>query len=264
MAIQYDPPPLAVLQFLDCNGSNGRSVLEEFESTHHIKLPPLLFDFFSAAWNHPLFSTSDIWTTGRPGFRFSYEDMEETIADWQEDWRADPQRFADNFCFQLSQLPKERWPERVSNFLEIGSDYSAGVATFGICVDDLDQPDPPVYMLHEADEKNDWKLLDKTLSLFLMRILADTLTCAMYGTAKEVLGKKGWEYSLSSNASEARKWAAELGIDLSRAALCGALYAAAVTPDVCHYCYIEDKNTFFILKEDEGNRETVCAILVKK
>lgn len=264
MPIQYTPAPLDILSILGCTENRGGPHLKEFESAHHVKLPPLLFDFFSAAWGHPLFQTSDIWTTGRPCFHFSYESLEETIADWQEDWEEDPECYADDFCFRLSRVPKEQWPEHVPDYLEIGSDYSAGVVTFGIRRTDLDQPDPPVYILHEGAPETDWKVIDDTLSLFLMRVLADTLACAMYDTAKRVLEQAGWRYSKTQSMSEALEWAAELGIDLSKAARCGALYAAAVTPDVCRYCYIEEKNLLFILKDDAGNQETTCAVLTKR
>lgn len=263
MVINYNPTPLDILKLLGCTGSDGKAELEEFEEEHSVKLPPLLFDFFSAAWEQPMFCTSDIWVTAEhPRLYFSYKELEETIFCSKDDWAKAPDQFADNVCFQLSRLPRERWQERVSNYLVIGSDYSAGVVTFGIRVEDLTLPDPPVYTLHEADTEADWKILDKTLSLFLMRILADVLTCAMYDTAPDVLEEEeGWNYCRIEDLSEARRQAEQLGIDLSKAARCGALYAAADTPDVCRYCCIEEKKTFFLLKEDTGNDETVCVIL---
>lgn len=262
MPVQYHPTPLDILRFVGCTEPNGKAELEKFQSDHGVKLPPLLFDFFSLAWGQPLFETSDIWTTGRPAFRFSYESLEETIADWQEDWAANPSRYADNFCFQLSKVPKDQWPEHVPNYLQIGSDYSAGVATFGIRADDLTQPDPPVYILNEGSPETAWRVLDETLSLFLMRVLADVLTCAMYDTAREVLERASWRYDDEiRDLPAARERAEQLGIDLSKAALCGALYAAADTPDVCRYCYVEEAETLFLLKEDTGNRETICAVL---
>ncbi|MCI9444700.1 MAG: hypothetical protein HFF69_08270 [Oscillospiraceae bacterium] len=63
MAVQYTPTPLDLLRLLGCTERKGEPYLKELESTHNIKLPPLLFDFFSAAWNHPLFRASDVWPT---------------------------------------------------------------------------------------------------------------------------------------------------------------------------------------------------------
>lgn len=263
MSIQYRPTPLDILKLLGLTDSRGSVQLEQFQSDHGIKLPPLLSDFFSAAWNHPLFETSDIWVTGRRHFpfRFSYERLEDRIADWQEDWNAAPSQYADDFCFQLSKIPREQWPEHIPNYLEIGSDYSAGVVTFGIRADDLSQADPPVYILNEGSPETAWRVLDDTLSLFLMRVLADVLTCSMYDTAREVLEKAGWKYCEMKDMPEAQNRAEQLGIDLSKAAQCGALYAAADTPDVCRYCCIEGKKTFFLLKNDAGNHETTCVII---
>ena len=262
MSIEYNPTPLKLLNFLGCANPAGKAQLEDLEAAHKIKLPSLLFDFFSRAWNQPLFECSDIWVTEEhPSLSFSYDILAEIIAEWQEDWAKDPKQYEGDVCFQLSQLPKERWPERVSNYLEIGSDYSAGVITFGIRLEDLALPDPPVYSLHEADTETDWKLLDETLSLFLMRILADVLTCAMYRSAQEVLEEAGWRYNSTNNLEEALQQAGQLGIDLSKAARCGALYSAAVTPDVCRYCYVADTNTFFLLKEDSGNNKVVGLFL---
>lgn len=262
MAIRYNPTPLDILNFLGCTSSGGQAELEKFETANNVKLPRLLFDFLSAAWKQPLFATSDIWTTKRPHLWFFYDELAESIADLQEDWAECPEQYTDDVCFKLSQLPKERWPEIVPDYLEIGSDYSAGVATFGIRRDDLAQPDPPVYMLHEADPETDWHIIDETLSLFLMRMLADTLGCSMYKTAQNVLAKKaGWHYCRIKDSTEARQQAEQLGIDLTKAACCGALYSAAVTPDVCRYCYIEDKKTFFLLIEDTGNNKTTCVII---
>ena len=261
MAIQYHPAPIDILKFLGCTERKGEMFLEDFASKNNIKLPPLLFDFLSLAWEHPLFRTSDLWVSDRLGFY--YEELEETIEEWEEDWKEDPQAYEEDFLYQMSKIPKEQWPERVPDYLQIGSDYGAGVVTFGICVSDLDQPDPPVYRLHEADEENEWVLMDESLSMFLMRVLADTLSCSEYDTAMRVLEKAGWQCSKSESMSEAQERADKLGIDLSKAAQCGALYAAAVTPDVCRYCYIEDKNTFFLLKDDTGNHLTTCVILTK-
>ncbi len=263
MNIQYNPTPLDILKLLGCADSDGRALLEEFEAAHKVKLPPLLFDFFSAVWNHPMFSTADIWVTDdHPELYFSYEELEETISEWKEDWAENPDEYGDNVCYQLSRLPRDRWQERVSNHLVIGSDYSAGVVTFGIRVEDLTQPDPPVYVLHEADAETDWKVLDNSLSLFLMRILADVLSCGEYDVAQEVLEEEEeWNYTVIEDLGEARRQAEQLGIDLSKTARCGSLYAAAVTPDVCRYCCIEEKKLFFLLKEDTGNDETTCVIL---
>ena len=261
MSIQYNPTPLDLLGFLGCTERKGETFLKEFASEHNVKLPPLLFDFLSLAWEHPLFDTSDLWVSDRLGFY--YETLEEMIEEWAEDWKENPQDYEDDFLYQISRIPKEQWPERIPDYLQIGSDYSAGVVTVGICVSDLDQPDPPVYRLHEADEENDWIIMDESLSMFLMRVLADTLSCSEYNTAMRVLEKAGWQCSKTESMSEAQEWASELGIDLSKAAQCGALYAAADTPDVCRYCYVEGKNTFFILKDDAGNNETTCAVLTK-
>lgn len=63
----------------------------------------------------------------------------------------------------------------MDNYLQIGSDYAAGVVFYGIKENNLVLENPPVYMLHEADELSEWKLITNTLSEYLMCVLLDAL-----------------------------------------------------------------------------------------
>ena len=85
---------------------------------------------------------------------FSYEYIEERIEDCREDFD-DPEFCEENAFYPYSKIPKEQWPELVENYLQIGSDYAAGVVFFGIKEKELGLENPPVYMLHEADELAD-------------------------------------------------------------------------------------------------------------
>lgn len=80
----------------------------------------------------------------------------------------------------------------MSDYLLIGSDFSAGIMEFGICVVDLDKNDPPVYMHHECDSITEWKLYTETVSEFLMRVFCEVLICEMYDTAMDTLKGEGW------------------------------------------------------------------------
>lgn len=103
-----------------------------------------------------------------------------------------PQEYADNEYYQLYKLPKEEWGSYVPNYLQIGSDYGAGISKFGICLGEIGQADPPVYILIEGDSITEWNMLDSHLSAFLMRSVCDVLSCGEYDTAAPVLEKMGW------------------------------------------------------------------------
>lgn len=185
MAFNYDIPVLELLDILGCP--------PDPDYQPDPRLPALLNDFLSRACDHPLFETADIWT-GHSDWT-SYEVLEERIEEDREYYEEHPEELEENDSFApFLQLPKEEWPTLVENYLEIGSDFAAGVVEFGIREGDLGQPDPVVYMLHEEDAPTGWKRFSATLSDYLKYVLCAVLCCETYETGMEVLEEAGWSF----------------------------------------------------------------------
>ncbi len=72
-----------------------------------------------------------------------------------------------NFYLDVFRLPVEKWPETIDNYLLIGSEYANGMGNFGICIQDLQKDDPPVYWRRDIDSFSTWKLENEKLSDFL-------------------------------------------------------------------------------------------------
>ena len=215
MPVNYNITACQALKILGYANPESGKFLDGIEEEYNIKLPAVLRDFYKQAYGCPLLSTADIWTDK---FYTLYEVIEEQIEEFKEEYKDNPEEGADDEYYQFSQsmaeIPREEWKEHVKNYLEIGSDYGAGVVNYGICIDDLDKEDPPVYYLNEDDEMTDWKLLCNTLSGYFMLILCDTLLCKQYRTAWEVLTKDGWDYNIYES-DEIEETAGEIGVDLS-------------------------------------------------
>ena len=73
----------------------------------------------------------------------------------------------------------------------IGSDYAGKMGEFGICIEDLQKNDPPVYWYKSEDGFSMWKLENKKLSNFLLNILIEALACVDYQSAEYELEIKG-------------------------------------------------------------------------
>ena len=185
MSVNYELSALEILKILGGKPSPNY--------TADPMIPAMLNEFLSMAKDNPLFATPDIHVDRET--YFSYESIQERIEEDKEYWESHPGECEEDAYYPFSQLPRERWPEKVANYLHIGSDYAAGVVVWGIREDGLNKEDPPVYMLHEEDEPTGWKVFSQTLSGFLMYILCgSTLCCESYSTAKNVLSKQGWTY----------------------------------------------------------------------
>lgn len=192
MGFRYDLTALDILKLLGYTEPVGQDTLRQAEREKNLTLPPALFEFWSLAADCPLFGTADIWTKRRDFFWCSYDSIQEWIDNDKAYWEKAPQNYADNEYYKLYQLPKEQWGKRVPNYLQIGSDYGAGIAKFGIGLDEIGQDDPPVYMLIEGSPLTAWEMLDRHLTDFLLRTLCDVLCCGEYDTAADVLEKSSW------------------------------------------------------------------------
>jgi len=271
MAVQYDLSAAGILKMLGCTEPVGREGWEEqrkeyhdswpmdktrmeiFDEEYHQKIPTILYDFLCLANDHPLFETADVWAAGQCCFPyFSYEEIEERIEEDQEHWEEAPEEYEDDEYYQLSQIPREQWKEHVPNYLQIGSDYAAGVVNFGICETDLEKEDPPVYYWNEDSSIKDWRVITNTLSDFLGGIVCDILSGAEYSTAQEFLEEEegGWEFRESkyNSEEEIKKQLAQKQIDLSAMRKYPSFYGA---DDFYRICADEDAGTLYLVQNDK-------------
>lgn len=249
MAVKYNLTPVEVLNLFGYTEPIAKEELELFEQDNHLKLPKLLFDFLSLVRNEELLSTSDIWVDSDSLPYFSYQYIEDGIEDCKEDFD-DPEFCKGNAFYPYSKVPKERWPELVENYLQIGSDYAAGVVFYGIKEKELVLENPPVYMLHEADELTDWKLISNTLSEFLMCIVLDALAGVEYTTAEDVLSENGWEFLEEEygDEQEVRGQLSKKNIDLSAMKKIMSCYGEVGSFYRC--CFDEEERAFYLVIKD--------------
>ena len=217
MSINYNIKADQILGILGYNQPAGEEFLNGFERENNVKLPLCLRNFYKVAYKCPLLSTADIWTDD---MFFYYKQIKEEIEDFKKDYWDDPEADDEDiertsFWKFLYEIPEEQWPEHVADYLEIGSDYAAGVVRYGICADDLDKEDPPVYEIFEDDELTEWKLLCNSLSEYFLMVICDVLLCTDYDTAGYILQENGWNYDLCSY-DEIEETAESTGIDISR------------------------------------------------
>lgn len=244
--ITYNLSATEILRFLDLEKQTEASHLKDFEKRHHIKLPNTLIQFMLVASNNPLFSTSDIWKDV-DDFRFFYKDIKERIDEEQEIWNSEPNSYGNDEYFQFAQLPKEKWPEKCSDYLEIGCDFGAGVVSFGIRTTDLKYDDPPIYFNHEENSLTDWEPCYDKLSNYLRAITCDVLLCTEYQTAKKVLAKHGWKFKEYKDPMEVENLLLENTVDVSKSHNFTSFYVGETT---C--CCDEGANTLFIIKHEKN------------
>lgn len=251
MAIKYNLTPVETVKLFGYTEPMAKKELELFEKNNHLKLPKLLFDFLSLVRNQELLSTADIWVDNHDLPYFSYQYIEDGIEDCKEDFD-DPEFCKENAFYPYSKIPKEQWPELAENYLQIGSDYAAGVVFYGIKVKDLVMENPPVYMQHEANELADWRLIADTLSEYLMCVLLDALSGKEYLTAQDVLIENGWEFYEEEfeDKEEIRELLSRKKIDLSAMGKNMTFYGAE--DSFYRYCFDEDENIFYMVINDKS------------
>jgi len=247
MAINYDWTVMDILGFLGYGKEAGKPYVDEFERGHNVKLPVSLADFISITYKRPVFKNSDMWLMEGQWICFLYETIECDIEEIQQ--KDNPEEWADEMYDMLSGIPKEKWQDYIEDYLQLGSDYAAGVAIYGIRKKDMDKENPPVYIQIEDDSLTEWKYLC-TLSEYLMAVLCDTLLCIEYGTAWNVLQEEGWTVRefLGDGLEEE---AAKAGIDFSKAKRHLSLYAEKQEDRDIICCFDEEQNVLYLSRKYE-------------
>lgn len=258
--MRYDLSAIEILKQLGYDKPVGRERLEQWMQEKGTRFPKVYLEFMEVAMDCPMLETADVWVGQMGNYMmkpwFFYEEIEEQIEDWGND--------VENSEYgPFSRLPKERWGEIVSDFLEIGSDYGAGIVDFAIRREDLGKEDPPVFMNHEADHITEWKQMYQTLSDYLLEVVLNALKCVDYDTAMEALEEQGFcyldyeDYLFESEEEEANlldeeTWQEQVwqesGIDLDRVYKRMSNHGGEI---FC--CYEEEKEILYVgeIVEDE-------------
>lgn len=196
MSVKYDLSAAEILKKLGYEKKTGRKALDQMMQEKGICLPKVYQEFMESAMNCPMLETSDLWVGEMVLFVmqpcFLYERIQEIIEDLKKVRGANPEKYGDSRYSVFYRLPKEQWSSKTCDYLEIGSDYGAGIVTFGIRREDLEKEDPPVYMNHEADPVTRWTMPYERLSDFLLEVVVTALACIDYSTAQEALEADGW------------------------------------------------------------------------
>lgn len=259
MAIKYDLCPVKLLEILGYEQQpSAKEWLESFMQDKKIPLPKVYLDFMERAFKRPLFKTDNLWTTPTfPGM--FYEEIQECIEDEKEN--------SDSFdktspYYKLAQLPVEQWPNKVCDYLLIGSDYANGDVTFGIRKADLEQDNPKVYWQHEEDPFTKWRDTKHTLSEFLLEVLFNILSCVNYDTAESALENIGWRREEYFDP-EKDDWVASKSVLKKQGIRYPELKQYLSSNGTVFGCYDDEKNVFYVGHVDAESKEISLAAIVR-
>lgn len=243
MKIKYDLSAVEILDILGGNASKAAADAEiyirEFETQYQITVPKCLKAFMADAVDNPLLKTADIWTNSQSLWTFLYHEIESMNED-------------EEFYPEFINIPREQWSGMVADYLEIGSDYAAGVVTFGICVNDLDEEDPPVYVNHEANEIEQWDKMWDKVSDYLLTVTCDALIGAEYDTAERVLRNNGWNTAYYDTASDINRLLSERGIETEKLQKIQSIYVADPQKKSSSCCYDCQRKELYLFCVDKG------------
>gem|GEM_PF-2093874 len=241
MSVIYNLSAIDILNIFDDIPKMWETVSKElsmFEEEYQINLPDMFKKFMESASN--ILETADIWTQ-KP--EFFYDEIEITISEILKDGEMIEE---DSEYYTFWKASREHWNDLIDDYLEIGSDYGAGISCFGIRKQDLNQENPPVYYRYETDSLFDeWKLLSKHLSDYFLTVVCDALAGADYDTAQEILQKYHWKYAVYETDSEIETILSEYEID-SAHLLHLFSFHAITDKEWLSCCYDKNRNVFFL------------------
>lgn len=251
MAINYDLTPVNILKILGFDASCSRNsdiCLNNFEEEHKYKIPECLKEFMKLAIDNPLFETADFWTQSDSFWTCLYHEIELMNED-------DDQMYP-----EFVKTPKDEWNRLVPDYLEIGSDYAAGVVTYGICVDDILKDNPPVYAYNEDDDITEWNKEWETVSDYLMTVICDILLEFQYDTASCVLEDKEFTCECYEDSHDIEEIIEKYNIDISKLHKVKSDYVADPDNEYTSCCYNENEKMLFVfyIGEDESKVYTYC------
>ena len=242
--MQYEISAPQILRRLGFGGPETAQAFETMKMELNLPLPPVYQEFMEVAWNCPLLATGDLWTGQMIPFPM--------------------------IPCPLYRRLEEAEKAQVCDYLEIGSDYGAGVVTYGIRTEDLSQQDPPVFMQHEANPITQWSLAYNKVSDFLLENLLNALTMVEYDTAEEALEELGWQ-CVDSTMDYIQAHAEEEDAEEHAAVTEKTLLQKGIDPAQLHWqdsvyegrafcCYDEQTETFYAGLWD-GNDENSLYVI---
>ena len=254
--MQYNLSAVEMLKILGYTQSASVEWFKKLRQDAHIALPKTYMECMELMADCPLLATSNLWVgkmergTAPHIPRMYHDELLEMIDDRKDRWSKRPGKY-ERALYELSQLPVERWQEKIGNYLVIGSDHTNGMGIFGIRMEDMGKDDPPVYWHKDGDDLSLWKLENETLSDFLLHVLIEALACVDHQTAERELEARGWRcqeyYDLKKDDWVASKSVLKrYGIDYSAVKK----YKANSGKVFC--CYDRGKNAFFVGATGEG------------
>lgn len=254
--MNYDLSAVTMLNKLGYDRPTGREWLEKLKQDKNIVLPKTYTEFMELMVDCPLLGTSNLWVgkMAHKGATFIprtfYDQLQEMIDDRKDRWSKRPGKY-ERSLYELFQLPAAEWPEKIDNYLMIGSDYAGGMGEFGIRIDELQKDDPPVYWHKDGADFSTWKLENEKLSDFLLNVLIEALACVDYQSAEYELKTKGWRYEEYFDIKK-DDWVAtksvlkRYGIDYS------AIKKYKANSGKVFCCYDEIRSAFFVGSTAEG------------
>ena len=252
MSIEYNLSAIDILNIFDDIPKMWETASEKlsaFEEEHQIKLPDMFKKFMESA--SKILETADIWIGGP---EFFYDEIETTISEILEESETIED---DDEYYTFWKAAREHWNDLTDDYLEIGSDYGAGIAYFGIRKQDLNQDNPPVYHRFETDSLFDeWKLLSKHLSDYFLTVVCDALAGANYDTAKEILRKYGWTYKVYSTKPQRDGILSEYEIDPVHLPHIASFFAQT-DKDWISCCYDKNRNVFFLFRNAKKQKKII-------
>lgn len=273
--MKYDLSAVEILRFLGYDKPVGKEALEAWMQEKGTSFPKVYCEFMELAMNCPMLETADLWVGRMGNFTmkpwFLYDEIEEEIEDQKKAWGKNSANYETSVYYSFSQIPREQWREKVEDYLEIGSDYGAGIVTFAIRREDLEQADPPVYLHHEADEMTEWRQMYEKLSDYLLEVVLNALHCEDYSTAADMLEERGYRYldfdtyemelEEEEELLDEEEWygqmLSESGIDLSK--VYKRMSNSGESELFC--CYEEEKGFLYV---GEISEEEVSLVVISK
>ena len=255
--MNYDVTTVELIHLLTANGMyeplDAEQYLGEYEKEHKITIPGCLREFMEAAYMHPILETADVWVQEEgPKWFFLYEEIQEMLDEDLEEYLENKESHYHIFA----KTPREKWGELVPDYLNIGSDYAAGVVSYGIREEDLDRENPPVYLQHEADPFTQWNMRFESISDYLLYVICDALLGVYYHTAQDILEEYGWEferykYDILEDAADLFK---KYDIDSSRLCKIQALFPKDWQSERIVCC---QENLVFVIKIENSEVEVL-------
>jgi len=251
MGIEYNLSPVEILNIFGNIPEIWKNASEElamFQEKHKVKLPDIYIGFMKSASD--ILETANI-TTKNPSFFF--DEIEYTLK------HLDEKELSGNFRDYLpfTQVLKENWNELTDDYLIIGSDYGAGIVSFGIRKQDLNKENPPVYQHFETESVLDeWKLIWNHLSDYLLTVVCDVLTETDYMFARETLRKNHWFYKVFTAKLKKEELLSKYGIEISSLTHIISVCVPS-EKDWISYCYDRDENIFFLFRYIKNRRDII-------